>query len=435
MNISVFGLGYVGCVSLGCLAQNGHTVIGVDSNPSKVDLINAGKATIIEKEIDEIINSQRSLGRIEASTDYRTAVVGTDLSVIAVGTPSSANGHLDLSFVKKVCEQIGSVIKEKSSFHTILIRSTVPPGTNESLSKAIEEVSNKKIGRDFAVVSNPEFLREGTAVSDYYHPPFTVIGTNDSHAAEVVRELYRQIPGEVIVTRPSVAEMIKYVSNSFHALKVSFANEVGNICKSLGVDSNQVMGIFVKDTNLNISPYYLKPGFAYGGSCLPKDLWGLKALAHDNYVEAIVLESISKSNEIQIKKSIDLIVSQNKKRIGFIGLSFKAGTDDLRNSPAVTVIETLLGKGYQVIVYDKNITLSKLTGTNWRYVQEHLPHLSALLVHDVEELIGGSEVIVLATGEKCILGNSPNLDGKILVDLTGAGMHYSGAASYVGLSW
>jgi GDP-mannose 6-dehydrogenase len=435
MRISVFGLGYVGCISLGCLAKNGHSVIGVDSNPDKVDLINSGRATIIEKEIDEIISSQRSLGRIKASTDYRMAVVSTDLSVIAVGTPSSANGHLDLSFVKKVCEQIGSAIKEKTSFHTILVRSTVPPGTNDSLSKAIEEVSNKKIGRDFAVISNPEFLREGTAVLDYYHPPFTVIGTNDSDAAEIVRELYRQIPGEVIVTRPRVAEMIKYVNNSFHALKVSFANEVGNICKSLGVDSNQVMEIFVKDTNLNISPCYLRPGFAYGGSCLPKDLRGLKALAHDNYVEATVLDSISKSNEVQIKRSVDLIVSQNKKRIGFVGLSFKAGTDDLRNSPAVTVIETLLGKGYQVIVYDRNIALSKLTGTNWRYVQEHLPHLSALLVHDVEKLIEGSEIIVLATGEKCILGNSPRLAGKILVDLTGAGLEYSNTTSYVGLSW
>lgn len=431
----MFGLGYVGCVSLGCLAQNGHEVVGVDTNNTKVDQINSGKATIIEKEIDDIIREQKGLGRISATTDFVGAVMGTELSMIAVGTPSTPNGHLDLSYIEKVCQEIGEAIKLKDSSHTVLLRSTVPPGTNERVGDIIGSVSGKRANVDFFVVSNPEFLREGTAVFDYYHPPFTVVGAGSQQAVEIVRRLYEKVPGEFIVTAPGVAEMIKYVSNSFHALKVTFANEVANVCQSLGVDPYDVMEIFVKDKSLNISPYYLKPGFAYGGSCLPKDLAGLKAFAHDNYVDAPVLDSISRSNEAQVRKAVDLIVSTNKKAVTFLGLSFKSGTDDLRNSPAVTVIETLVGKGFRVVVYDRNISLTKLTGTNWHYIRQHLPHLSALLVHDISEAVNASDVIVVASGGSELKQANLNLDGKLLIDLTGGAREFAIRPGYLGLSW
>lgn len=417
------------------MAQSGHRVIGVDSNGCKVKLINEGKATIIEHDIDVIIKAQRSLGRVSATTDPNSAILETDVSVIAVGTPSSPNGHLDLSYVTTVSEQIALAISQKDTFHAIFIRSTVSPGTNERVTRMIEERSGKKRGEGFAVISNPEFLREGTAVYDYYHPPFTIVGTTSPQAAEIARELYRKVSAEFIVVGPTVAEMIKYVSNSFHALKVTFANEVGNICKALGVDSQEVMEVFVKDRHLNISSYYLRPGFAYGGSCLPKDLAGLRALAHDNYLDAPVIESVCRSNEVQIKRAIDLIASFGKKNIGFIGLSFKSGTDDLRNSPSVTVVETLLGKGYHVVVYDKDVALTKLTGTNWSYIQEHLPHLSALLVSSMDEAIAASDIIVLATGVQGVEWDASSLDGKPLIDLTGAWKTIVRTGSYTGLSW
>lgn len=435
MNISVFGLGYVGCVSLGCLAQNGHRVIGVDTNVDKVKQVNAGKATIIERDIDDIVKSQRERGSISATTDFEEAVLQTEVSMIAVGTPSSASGHLDLSFMKKVCEQIGEALKEKQTFHIVLIRSTVPPGTNKAMSEIIEKKSGRKTGEGFAVASNPEFLREGTAVNDYYHPPFTVIGTRSPKVADTIREMYAGVEARYIVTEPEVAEMIKFVSNSFHALKVTFANEVGNICKSLGVDSHKVMEIFAEDTHLNISPYYLKPGFAYGGSCLPKDLAGLKAFAHDNYLDSPVVESISRSNEVQVKRAVDAIASFKRKSVGVIGLSFKAGTDDLRNSPTVAVIETLLGKGFNVKVYDRDVYLTKLTGTNWKYIQEHLPHLSALLVHDPQEVISSCEVIVIATNETVLKTMDLDFAGKSIVDLSGGARHVCAALHYNGLSW
>ena len=436
MNISIFGLGYVGCVSIGCLAKNGHHVIGVDVSQVKVDQINAGKATIIEKDIDIIIADQRAKGNIEATTDSKEAILKTDISIIAVGTPSSDKGHLNLDFIFKVAEVAGLGIKEKNSFHIIAIRSTIMPGTCDKFAGIVEEASGKKRNVDFAIVDNPEFLREGTAVEDYYNPPLTLIGSDNKQAAETVAELYRQLPGEVIVTDLKIAEIMKYVNNTFHALKISFGNEIGNICAEMGIDSHKVMEIFCKDKQLNISPYYFKPGFAFGGSCLPKDLKGLQTLAHDLYVNVPVIDSINKSNELQISRAVEMIQHTGKKRIGFLGLSFKAGTDDLRNSPAVTVVETLLGKGYEVKIYDKNIHLSNLTGTNKVYIDHHIPHLSKLMVADINELGKDVDVIVINNKEKEYLEILETAaDSTVIVDMVRLPESMRSKNNYVGINW
>lgn len=400
MNISIFGLGYVGCVSIGCLARNGHRVIGVDVSETKVNQINSGLATIIEKDIDVLIREERETGRISATTDYRQAIMNTDISVIAVGTPSSNTGHLNLQYIFKVAENFGEVLKDKDQFHIIVIRSTVLPGTSEKFAEIVEQHSGKKRNINFAMVSNPEFLREGTAVHDYYHPPLTLVGSQHHDAAQTIASLYCQLPAEVVITDVKVAEMMKYVNNTFHALKVSFANEVGNICSALEIDSHKVMEIFCKDKELNISSYYFKPGFAYGGSCLPKDLKGLQTLAHDLYVKTPLIESIDKTNQLQVSRAVEMIQASGKRKLGFLGLSFKAGTDDLRNSPAVALIETLLGKGYEIAIYDKNVHLSNLTGTNKEYINTHIPHLSCLMKPTIKELFENSDLIIVNNKEQ-----------------------------------
>lgn len=395
MKISVFGLGYVGCVSLGCLAKNGHHLTGVDVNSFKVDLINKGQATILEKDIDTIIKSGYDQGRIRATMDAKEAVLNTDLSIICVGTPSSPQGHLNLSFIFKTAEQIGEALKDKNRFHVVTIRSTVLPGTNEKFGKIVEEVSGKKRGKHFSIVSNPEFLREGSAVKDYYNPSVTVIGGDHEQAVEMVASLYKELDAPIEKTEIKIAEIIKYVNNSYHALKIVFANEVGNICKAMDIDSHKVMELFCSDTSLNISPAYFKPGFAYGGSCLPKDLKGLVTLGHDNYLYTPVLSGIESSNENQKKKAFELVTQFGKKNICFIGLSFKEGTDDLRYSPSVDLAEMLIGKGYNITICDKNVHMSKLIGANEAYINERLPHLSDLLCSDVEQAISDSEVVIV----------------------------------------
>jgi GDP-mannose 6-dehydrogenase len=400
MNISIFGLGYVGCVSLGCLAKNGHDVVGVDVSPTKVGQINSGLATIIEKDIDTIIKEQHEAGRIKATTDFKQAILDTEVSIIAVGTPSTAQGHLNLSYIFKVAENFGEVLRDKEDFHVITIRSTVMPGTADKFATIIEEKSGKLRNVHFAMVSNPEFLREGTAVDDYNNPPITLLGSAHPEAAEKLASLYRHLPGEVIITDIRVAEIMKYISNTYHALKISFANEIGNICTELGIDSHKAMEIFCKDKQLNISSYYFKPGFAYGGSCLPKDLKGLQTLAHDLYVKTPLIDAIDKTNDVQVQRAVDIIIGQKKRKLGFLGLSFKAGTDDLRNSPAVAVIETLLGKGYEIAIYDRNVQVSRLTGTNKEYIEAHIPHLSKLMVDDIRTLLDDAELIVVNTREK-----------------------------------
>ena len=395
MNISIFGLGYVGCVSLGCLAKNGHKVIGVDVNKNKINLINCGRPTIIENGITEIIKEAHSLGRILATNDYNFAISSTEMSIICVGTPSSSSGHLDLDFIYKVSAEIGESLKNKDSFHVIVIRSTVLPGTNKKVGQVVEENSGKERNVDFAVVSNPEFLREGTAVNDYYSPPVTVIGSDNEIAIEMVSNLYKELNAPIEITEIKIAEIIKYVNNSFHALKVVFANEVGNICKKIGIDSKKVMELFCKDRQLNISPYYLMPGFAYGGSCLPKDLKGLRMIAHDNYLEVPVLNSIERSNSLQIDHVYNMISERANKNIGVLGLSFKDGTDDLRYSPSVELVEKLLGKGYNINIHDENVNMTKITGTNKEYIEKHIPHLSEIITGNFENVINQSDIIVI----------------------------------------
>jgi GDP-mannose 6-dehydrogenase len=395
VDISIFGLGYVGCVSLGCLAKNGHQVIGVDVNPFKVELINRGQPTILEMDVDHIILDGHEKGRIRATVCAQEAVFQSDISIICVGTPSSRFGHLDLSYIYKTAEQIGDALKAKDSFHTIVIRSTVLPGTNQRFGEIVEKCSGKKRGEGFSVVSNPEFLREGSAVKDYYHPSVTVIGGDHQLALDQVKSLYQDLGAPIEITDVKIAEVIKYVNNSYHALKITFANEVGNVCKAMDIDSHKVMELFCKDTHLNISQAYFKPGFAYGGSCLPKDLKGFVTLGHDHYVCTPVLGGIEASNENQKKMAYELVAKTGKRNVCFIGLSFKEGTDDLRYSPSVDLAEILIGKGYHICIYDENVQLSKLIGANEAFINERLPHLSELIINDLETAIANSEVVII----------------------------------------
>ncbi|PKV65413.1 GDP-mannose 6-dehydrogenase [Polaribacter sp. Hel1_33_96] len=435
MNISIFGLGYVGCVSLGCLANNGHRVIGVDVSQNKVDLINNGKPTIIEKDIDIIIAEQHKLGTISATTNAMDAVLNSEICIIAVGTPSTPQGHLNLKYIFQVAENIGKALRNKEEFQVVAIRSTVLPGTCDKVAAIIEEASGKKRNVAFAIVDNPEFLREGTAVEDYYNPPLTLIGSDNKEAAEKLGQLYSKLPGEIITTDLKVAEVMKYVNNTFHALKISFGNEVGNVCSALGIDSHQVMDIFCKDKQLNISNYYFKPGFAYGGSCLPKDLKGFQTLAHDLYVKTPVIDGIGATNEIQIERAIDIIQRYPNKKLGFLGLSFKAGTDDLRNSPAVRVVEALLGKGANINIYDKNINTTMLTGTNRDYIDARIPHLSKLLVSDLNSLVQDSEVLIINTKEEEFKALASEFSDKIIIDFVRLDESLLNNENYIGINW
>lgn len=433
MKISIFGLGYVGCVSLGCLAYNGHQVTGVDISQTKIDLINNGKPTIIEKDIDSIIGKSFDLGRVRATKDFVDAVVNSEISIISVGTPSTREGHLNLDYIYKVAKEIGQGISQKTDFHIIAVRSTVLPGTNMKIGKIIENESGKHRNVDFAVVSNPEFLREGTAINDYYHPPVTVLGSDNKQALEKMATLYSDLPAPVEKVDIEVAELIKYVNNTWHALKISFANEIGNICKQLNIDSHKVMDLFAKDEKLNLSSYYLKPGFAYGGSCLPKDLKGIKTIAHDFYLPSPVIESIEKSNDHQKQIAVRLIEKYHKKKIGILGLSFKEGTDDLRFSPIVEVAEYLLGKGYFLKIYDRNVTVSKLTGTNKEFIDMHIPHLSNLISDDIENVVKESELIVITHKIDGITEMISKHTGKLFVDF--ARVTDKKFENYEGLCW
>lgn len=440
MNISIFGLGYVGCVGAACLAKLGHTVIGVDVNENKVRLINEGKPTIIEEGIAELCAEAHEKGLMSATIDVREAVHGTDVSFIVVGTPSSKEGHLNLNYIYKVAEQIGAALSDKPANkdglrHIVAIRSTVLPGTNEKVGEIIAQASGLVRGKDFTIVSNPEFLREGTSVKDYFNPPLTLVGTDMPEAEAVFREIYKGIDAEFICTDIRVAEMMKYVNNTYHALKIVFGNEVGNICKELNIDSHKVMEIFCKDKQLNISPYYFKPGFAYGGSCLPKDMKALKTLAHDHYVEVPVIEAIGESNELQKKRAVQLIMAQGQRKVGILGLSFKSGTDDLRCSPIVDVVESLLGKGFEIRIYDKNVKVSELTGTNKDFIMAKIPHLQHFVSDDLEAVCRESDVLVVTNKEKEfaeLLARYPN---KTVVDLVRQWKEVDYSGHYEGLSW
>jgi len=401
MKISIFGLGYVGAVSAGCLANEGHIVIGVDSAQVKVDLINEGKTPIIEKDIGEMIEAAVASGYLRATTDAVEAVRETEISLICVGTPSQLNGNLDLKYVRKVCEEIGAAIKEKVARHIVVCRSTMLPGSMRNVVIPIlEEYSGKRAGRDFGVCNNPEFLREGTAVYDFYHPPKTVIGELDSDSGNLLAKLYEKMDAPMVRTDVETAEMVKYVDNVWHALKVGFANEIGNVCKALELDGHRVMDIFCQDTKLNLSPYYLKPGFAFGGSCLPKDVRALTYKGRSLDLDLPILNAILPSNQHQVARGVSMIMAKGKRCVGVLGFSFKAGTDDLRESPLVEVIERLLGKGYDVRVYDRNVNLAALTGANKDYILNHIPHIMKLIMDSLDEVLDFAEVIVIGNGAR-----------------------------------
>ena len=413
MKISIFGLGYVGTVSAGCLAQVGHDVVGVDPVRTKVDLINGGQTPIIEAEISEIIRSSSQSGKLRATDDPEFAISETDLSFICVGTPSQPNGNLDLRFIRRICEQIGEALKNKSARHTVVIRSTILPGTMRTVVVPIlEEFSRKRAGRDFGVSNNPEFLREGTAVKDFRCPPKTVIGELDAASGDLLASIYEGIDAPLIRTDIETAEMIKYVDNCWHALKIGFANEIGNLCKALGIDAHAVMDIFCQDRKLNISSAYLKPGFAFGGSCLPKDLRALSYKAKMEDLQLPIITSILHSNEIQVARGLQMIMDKGHMKVGVLGFSFKAGTDDLRESPVIEVIERLIGKGYDLRIYDRNVNLASLVGANRDYILNRIPHISKLMVPTSDAVLDFAETIVVGN-------NDPEF--KSLVDRVGEG--------------
>ena len=419
MKLSVFGLGYVGCVAAACLAEAGHDVVGVDVNPTKVEIINSGKSPIIEDGIGELIAKVVASGRLSATTDSARAIRDSEISLVCVGTPSNQNGSLHLRHVEQVCSEIGAALKHKKERHVVVIRSTMLPGTVENtVVPALEETSGKKAVKDFGICINPEFLREGSSLKDYHAPPFTLIGADDEATTSAVRSLYADINAPVYVTSLKTAEMVKYVCNCFHALKVTFANEVGNICKALQIDSHEVMQVFCQDTKLNLSPYYLKPGFAFGGSCLPKDLRAINYKAKELDVEVPVLSAILPSNRLQIERAIEMVVRSGKKRVGVLGFSFKAGTDDLRESPIVTLIETLIGKGFELAIYDRHVSVAKLVGANKEYIEREIPHISKLMRSDVDGVLHDSDIVIIGNQAEEFRSVAERLRaGQQLIDL------------------
>ena len=437
MKISIFGLGYVGTVSAGCLGKDGHYVIGVDPYQPKIDLINQGKTPIIEKDIGEIMEKAVADGLVRATQDVRQAVLDSEISLICVGTPSQNNGSLDLKYVRKVCEEIGTALREKSDFHVVVARSTMLPGSMRSVViPVLEEYSGKTAGVDFGVCNNPEFLRESTAVYDYYNPPKTVIGETDKKAGDMLASIYEHLDAPLVRTSVEAAEMVKYTDNVWHALKVGFANEIGNICKALNIDGHEVMEIFCKDTKLNLSPYYMKPGFAFGGSCLPKDVRALTYKAQSLDIDVPILNSIIPSNNRQIEKGLSMITEKGNKKIGILGFSFKAGTDDLRESPLVEVIERLIGKGYDIRLYDKNVKIASLIGANKDYILNHIPHISRLMVDDIDSVLSHAETIVIGNGAEEFRAIPDKLsDSQVVVDLVRIIDEKSVAGRYDGICW
>jgi len=437
MKICVLGLGYVGAVSAGCLAKDGHEVIGVDPERTKVDLINAGRSPIIEKDIGLVIQEQVAAGRLSATTEVEHAVRHTDLALVCVGTPSQPNGGIDLKFVRRVCEQIGAAIQAHAGAPVIVIRSTMLPGTmRELVIPALEKASKKKAGEEFGLCINPEFLREGTAVHDYYHPPKTVIGEVNRASGDLLAALYAKTPGPLIRTDIATAEMVKYADNAWHALKVGFANEVGSLCKALGVDAHRVMEIFCQDQKLNLSPYYLKPGFAFGGSCLPKDLRALLYKAKTLDVTLPILSSVLPSNQLQIERGVQAVVEKGQREIGILGISFKAGTDDLRESPMVELTERLIGKGYDVRVYDRNVSLAAIHGANRDYITNKIPHLARLMVPTIAEVLEHARTVVIGNGAPEFADVPQRIGkGQSVIDFVRVSESRSIAGVYEGLCW
>jgi GDP-mannose 6-dehydrogenase len=438
MRIALFGLGYVGCVSAACLSREGHSVIGVDVNSHKVDLVTAGRSPVMEPGLDELIGEAVALGRLQATTDGSLAVQHSDVSVICVGTPSNGNGSLHLRYIENVCREIGGALAASSDYHVVVVRSTVLPGTvEERVIPLLEEHSGRQAGADFGVAMNPEFLRESSGVQDYYHPSYVVIGELDPRSGDTVQDLYAAVDAPVVRTTIRTAELVKYVNNAFHALKVAFANEIGNVCKTHGIDGQEVMQIFCQDRQLNISPAYLKPGFAFGGSCLPKDLRALLYRAKEKDLDCPVLQSVLRSNQEQIERGVALVENAGRQRVGILGLSFKAGTDDVRESPVVPLIETLVGRGYRVSVYDDKVEPDRLIGANKSFLERELPHIALLMRPSIEQVVTEAEVVVVANGSAAFR-RVPRLmrEDQILIDLVGAvWRHDEMRGVYEGICW
>lgn len=438
MRICIFGMGYVGCVTGACFAEMGHEVLGVEPNPVKVDLINSGKSPIIEKDLDSLLEKVVKSGAFLATSDWAQAIKDSELALVCVGTPSRSNGSIDLRFVQRVCEQIGSALAQRPGRFTVVIRSTVMPGTMDNIViPTLEKASGKKVGTDFGLCMHPEFLREGTSIYDFYNPPKTVIGQYDEESGRALAGLYKGIPGPMIQTDLKVAEMVKYADNCFHAVKVTFANEIGNICKEANIDSHAVMNIFCQDTKLNLSPYYLKPGFAFGGSCLPKDLKAITHEARAMDLDLPMLNAVMESNSRQIGRVINKLISYKGRSLGFMGLSFKGGTDDLRSSPIVEVIESMLGKGFNIKIYDQHVSLAKLMGANKEYIEREIPHISKLMCTTARELIEQSDIIVLSHKDESFRQALGLLkSGQVLIDLVRIvdGKQLSGC-EYYGICW
>ena len=434
MRINVFGLGYVGCVSAACLACDGHDVTGVDIDPLKLDMIGSGKSPIVEPGLQEVIGEGLRSGCLSVSEEALPA----DVSIVCVGTPSNENGSLCLHYIDSVSQEIGKLLRDTSDFHVVCIRSTVLPGTvEEFVLPILERVSGKHVGSDFGVCMNPEFMREGTSIQDYYHPPMTIVGEWDTASGDRIEALYRDMDGPLIRTSIKTAEMVKYVSNAFHALKVCFANEVGNLSKQLRVDSREVMDVFCLDTTLNLSSYYLKPGFAFGGSCLPKDLRALLSELKKHDLNSPVLSSILPSNRNQIDVAFQAIRRLQGKRVGILGLSFKPGSDDLRESPMVELAERLIGKGYQVVIYDREVSIAKVFGSNKRYIENAIPHVSNLMRGSLEEVVKNSEIVVVAkNGAEVSVALQILSDEQVVLDLVGVvGRETRVDAGYEGICW
>ncbi|QBF26450.1 UDP-glucose/GDP-mannose dehydrogenase family protein [Pseudomonas tructae] len=435
MNISIFGLGYVGAVCAGCLSARGHQVLGVDISQAKIDMINQGKSPIVEPGLEQLLLDGVRHGRLRGTTDVQAAVLATEMSLLCVGTPSKKNGDLDLVYMEAVCREIGTALRDKASRHTVVVRSTVLPGTVKNVVVPIlEKYSGKRAGIDFGVAVNPEFLRESTAIQDYDFPAMTVIGELDTHSGDLLQSLYKGLDAPVIRKSIEVAEMIKYTCNVWHATKVSFANEIGNIAKASGVDGREVMDVVCQDYKLNLSRYYLRPGFAFGGSCLPKDVRALTYRAGQLDVEHPLLASIMASNRNQVKNAFDLIARQDKRRIGLLGLSFKAGSDDLRESPLVELAEMLIGKGFDLTIYDANVEYARVFGANREYIESKIPHVSSLLCNDLQQVIREAEVVVLGNNDDRFAQALEASADKQIIDLVGFMAHASDARQE-GICW
>jgi GDP-mannose 6-dehydrogenase len=437
MDIAIFGLGYVGAVSAACLSKEGHRVIGVDANADKVDLINQGKSPVVEKDVGEMIAEAVAAGTLRATTDSAAAIRDSELAIVCVGTPSSPNGNLELGYVKRVCEEIGAALRDKKDFFAVVVRSTVLPGTLRNLViPTLEATSGKTVGNDIGAGFFPEFLRESTAVWDFYNPPKVVFAASDHTTQSMLESLNAGFDAPKICTSYEIAEMVKYADNTWHAVKVAFANEIGSIAKAVNVDGGAVMDIFCQDTKLNISSKYLRPGFAFGGSCLPKDVRALTYKARSLDLDTPLINAIMPSNERHIERALRMVLDLNERNVGVLGLSFKAGTDDLRESPVVELVERLLGKGHEIRIFDHNVNLSRLVGANRAYIFERLPHIARLLVDDVDQVVNHGGTIIVGNSDRHFADVVGRLNmSQRVVDLVRIANSQQSAGGYNGLCW